>query len=265
MKKGFHLAYVALFMLMFYACSSDNEASKINEAVSNTAADLLKAEESKKATPAATVDTKPAYGIDISKFQGDEIDLLDQQQDSLSFVICKATEGITYTDPSFKNNWKTIPEKGFIRGAYHFYRTVDDPKKQAANFLNAIKDIQANDIPPIVDFEGAGIDPSQSIGTIQDGLKIFLNTIEEKLNRKPMIYTDIPTGNKYLDNPIFGDYALWIALYEDLEQPKLPLAWNDKQWSFWQKESDYAIGKQKNDFDVFNGDLDDLTSFIQTY
>lgn len=43
------------------------------------------------------------YGIDISKYQGDEVAFLDKQKDSLSFIICKATEGITYTPLAWKN------------------------------------------------------------------------------------------------------------------------------------------------------------------
>jgi lysozyme len=59
-------------------------------------------------------------GIDISKFQGNEINQLNKQTDQLTFIICKATEGITYTDPDFKTNWPMIQSKGYVRGAYHF-------------------------------------------------------------------------------------------------------------------------------------------------
>lgn len=59
-----------------------------------------------------------------------------------------------------------IPEPGFIRGGYHFYRSIDDPVKQAANYVNAISDLKPTDIAPIVDFEGGGIDKSQSVDVI---------------------------------------------------------------------------------------------------
>ena len=64
------------------------------------------------------------YGIDISMYQGKEVGEIHKKNDSLGFIICKATEGITYTDPDFSYNWKNIKEKSFIRGAYHFYRSI---------------------------------------------------------------------------------------------------------------------------------------------
>ena len=226
-------------------------------------------EEAPKAGSSSPAPTRnpsdPAYGIDLSKFQGNEIDYLNKQKDNLSFIFCKATEGVTYTDPDFTKNWSTIISKGFIRGAYHFYRTADAPDPQADHYVEAISDLSDTDLPPVVDFEGAGIDQSQSVAKIQKDLLTFLRLIEDKTNRTPMIYTDIPTGNKYLNNPKFAEYALWIALYEDLKQPRLPNAWKGKRWVLWQKASDYKIGNIKNDFDVFNGNIKSLKSFIKNY
>ncbi len=259
MKQVISILFISFSLLTFYSCDSSTKDSKDNKET-NT----------KDTTPEAasqdqTNQSAPIHGIDISQFQGDEIDFLDKQKDNLSFVFCKATEGITYTDPEFHNNWKMIPQKGFIRGAYHFYRTADNPDDQAENFLNAIKDIKATDIPPVVDFEGGGIDKSQSIETIQTGLIQFLNKVEEQLNRKPMIYTDMPTGNKYLNDPRFAKYALWMALYVEGNAPTLPDAWKGQDWTFWQKASDYKIDGKKNDFDEFNGDLNKLVNFISSY
>ena len=127
------LTFVSLFLMgviLYSSCTTDTQSSGA-EQVKTSKVDPAKAA---AAAAAAAIDTLQSlatqagnaaefvYGIDVSDFQGDEVDFLDKQKDSLSFVICKATEGITYTDPEFQNNWKTIPEKGFIRGAYHFYR-----------------------------------------------------------------------------------------------------------------------------------------------
>jgi lysozyme len=208
---------------------------------------------------------KYIYGIDISHYQGDEIDLITRSKnnDSIQFIICKATEGITYTDPDFKNNWNMISENGFIKGAYHFYISRDNPEDQAANFLNAIKDLKKTDITPIVDFEEGSIDTSQSISDIQNNLLRFLSIIETKTNRKPMIYTDDTTGNTYLTLPEFSNYPLWIANYTTLDAPNLPTVWEEKVWDFWQKSDDYDINNIENDFDIFNGNLKDLQTFIK--
>ncbi|MBL4568194.1 MAG: hypothetical protein JKY69_00455 [Flavobacteriaceae bacterium] len=203
------------------------------------------------------------YGIDISHFQNNQIDFINKQKDSLDFIICKATEGVTYTDPDFLHNWKMIKEKSFLRGAYHFYRSEDDPLAQAAHFLNAISDIKSTDIPPIIDFEEGGIDKSKSVDEIQSALKIFLKEIENKSKRKPIIYTDINTGNKYLNKPVFADYPLWIANYNGKKIPDLPNAWKNNGWLIWQRSSDYKIKSTTDDFDIFNGSLKEFQEFIK--
>jgi len=235
---------------------SENNASVKKEAATN-AIDTLN-------TTKAINKASFVYGIDISKYQGDEIDFISKKTDSLNFVICKATEGITYTDPDFTHNWTTIAEKKFIRGAYHFYRCNDDPIAQAKNYLNAIANLQHTDFPPIIDFEEGGIDKSQSVEQIQATLLIFINEIEKELKRKPIIYTDVNTGNEYLNKPAFSNYPLWIANYNNKKQPDLPTTWENTKWVLWQKSASYKIGSTANDFDIFNGNLTALEAFIKT-
>ncbi|MFT7250898.1 MAG: lysozyme, partial [Flavobacterium sp.] len=203
------------------------------------------------------------YGIDISHHQNNDIDSISKSTDSLSFVICKATEGVTYTDPLFLKNWITIKERGFLRGAYHFYHSEDDPLAQATFFLKTIAGIENTDIPPIIDFEEGGIDKSQSVDEIQSSLKIFINEIEKQLKCRPIIYTDFNTGNKYLNNTDFSDYALWIANYNGKKSPDLPDTWKKKGWLIWQRKSTYKLDSQNNDFDVFNGQLLEFKEFIR--
>lgn len=203
------------------------------------------------------------YGIDLSHHQNNEIDSIIKSKDSLDFIICKATEGVTYTDPKFLKNWKMIKEHKFLRGAYHFYRSGDDPLTQATFFLKSISDIKSTDIPPVIDFEEGGIDKSQSVDEIQSSLKIFLNEIKTQSKRKPIIYTDINTGNKYLNNSEFSDYPLWIANYNGKSSPNLPDTWKNKGWVIWQKSSSYKLNSFSNDFDVFNGNLLEFKEFIK--
>lgn len=205
------------------------------------------------------------YGIDISKYQGNELDVLEKKKDSLSFVICKATEGETYTDPDFDENWKAIAQKGFIRGAYHFYRSNDAPEDQVKLFLNAISDLKETDLPPIVDFEEASIDHSQSITKHQSGLISFLQQVESKTKRKPIIYTNLHIGNSYLNDTAFSVYPLWIAYYSHKTKPEMPLAWKDANWLIWQKSGSYKYENFNNDFDVFNGSLRELEEFISNH
>ena len=44
------------------------------------------------------------------------------------FVFIKSTEGDSYSDPTFDDNWLGAKSAGLLRGAYHFFRANIDPK-----------------------------------------------------------------------------------------------------------------------------------------
>lgn len=202
------------------------------------------------------------YGIDISAYQGDEIDLLNNKQDTLSFIICRATLGVTVTDPDFKNNWTLIPQKGFIRGAYHFYECSDDPKQQAQHFLSVIGSLSANDFPPILDFEQAGLAGVTNVQQIQNDLLIFLSEVETTTGRTPVIYVSPDFADIYLNNNAFAKYPLYVADYDGLNQPQIPATWKSAGWKFWQKNDSVKVNGTINDFDEFNGNQQAMQSFI---
>ncbi|WP_075342305.1 glycoside hydrolase family 25 protein [Tenacibaculum agarivorans] len=197
--------------------------------------------------------SKKYYGIDISKWNGNLLN--DKLPDSIQFVICKATEGLDYVDPKFHFNWKQIRKKNLKRGAYHYYLLDDDPKKQAIHFWNQIKDIQPHDFPPVVDIETGGDDGSTSklsdIKRIQTDLFIFLHTLEELSNRKPMIYCTYFFANKNLTSKKFGRYPLWVADYEHTSSPIVPSAWKKTGWTIWQKSPSYTIDSKTIDLDIY--------------
>lgn len=202
------------------------------------------------------------YGIDISKYQGDEIDFLNRKQDTLTFVICKATQGLTISDPDFSNNWKTITAKGFIRGAYHFYQCADDPVKQAQFFVSAVDSFASGAFAPIIDVEEASITSGCSASQVPGNLLKFLKQVQQLTGRQPIIYTDNNTGSTYLTNAAFASYPLFIADYNKTNSPLLPGAWKSKTWHLWQKSQSYKLASTQDDFDVFNGGLQELGVFI---
>lgn len=68
-------------------------------------------------------------------------------------MICKTTEGVTYTASLFLKIWKTIKERDFIIGAYHFYLSKEDLVAQATHFVNTITNLENTDITLIIDSE----------------------------------------------------------------------------------------------------------------
>ncbi|HMK07143.1 MAG TPA: GH25 family lysozyme [Flavobacterium sp.] len=202
------------------------------------------------------------YGIDISAWQGDEADFLNKKKDTLSFVICRATLGITVQDADFKSNWALIKKEGFIRGAYHFYYCSDDPTAQAKNFFSMVDSIAPGDLPPIVDIEDAGLNGVTNVAKIQKDLLTFLGLLESHYGRTPMIYVGPYFGNQYLNDPVFAKYPLWVADYDGESKPQIPTIWNSAGWKFWQRTDNVTVNGNVNDFDVFQGNQQAMQAFL---
>lgn len=216
---------------------------------------------SKKYKKAHSNSSKINYGIDISHYQSDL--LHEGLPDSISFVICKATEGVNYTDSDFKKNWKYLKNKDIKRGAYHFYKSNDSPTKQASHFLETLKSNKylPNDISPILDIERMSLSNNSTIDIdlLNKDILTFLKYIESKTSKIPLIYTNSNFADQYLINDHLTKYPLWIADYNKDSTPKIPQLWKDKGYLIWQKTDTYYIKSKTIDLDEYRGNINDLT------
>lgn len=199
------------------------------------------------------------YGIDISKWNGNEAEDI-KKKDSITFIICKATEGITGVDSELENNWRIIKEKKCLLGTYHFYHIQDDPIIQADHFLKTVEKYGQTDIPMIVDIEQESLPSNKKvdINLLQKNLLIFLNKIEKDHGKTPLLYTDEAFAEQYLNNHAFARYPLWLAEYTNAEKPRIPNTWAESGYKIWQKRDNYFIDTHTTDFDVFYGKITDL-------
>jgi LysM repeat protein len=181
----------------------------------------------------------------------------------------KATEGETFKDASFITNWSGAKSAGLLRGAYHFFRSNLDPKKQATNFINCVKSTNDNgELPPVLDLE---THDGQAKDRIIARAKTWLDAVEAAFGKKPIIYSGMYFLQDYFSVPGGGppswakDYPLWLAQYPntyvDGQQPFLPRGWF--QWTFWQYSDKGRInGINANvDLNAFNGTLEELYIF----
>jgi lysozyme len=200
------------------------------------------------------------YGIDISHWQGDELTTLNLP-DSIQFVICKATEGVTFVDSKLKSNKAYLDNsKKLIAGYYHFYRCNRSAIKQARFFVETAGPFSKKDFPPIIDLEHLpGSQQCRRKADI-DSILVFLEEVERLTKRRPIIYTNRHFGSTLLTDEVFAYYPLWIAHYSK-KKPSLFGHWED--WVMWQKSDKFKIGVIKNDLNVFNGDQRDLKKFIR--
>ncbi|MGA0609100.1 glycoside hydrolase family 25 protein [Caldimonas sp. KR1-144] len=211
---------------------------------------------------AEAADEEPARGIDVSHYQGRiRWDLMPAG--SLHFAFIKATGGTHRVDPEFDNNWHGAREVGITRGAYHFFYAGDDPIAQAEHFARTVISLRPDDLPPVIDVE---ITDGATPEALVDGVLAWLRTVENRLGRRPIVYTYHAFANQYLVDPRLSGYPLWIAAY-DVRQPVLPAAWDDRGWHFWQHTHNGSFSGVNTpvDLNVFNGSLGQLQQFIRDY
>lgn len=188
------------------------------------------------------------HGIDVSR-HNDRINWERVRQVSadgirLQFVFIKATEGATLSDKYFAKNWREAKKSNLRRGAYHFYHPTRDPLKQANNFIRRV-DLSTGDFAPVVDFE---VTNGQSDETIINGLRLWLQTVEEHYQARPIIYTNGNLYRRYIKHNL-DEYPLWIADYSTKHLRSYDA---DKLYLWQHSQSGWVKGiRGQVDFNVF--------------
>lgn len=214
--------------------------------------------ETPKAEPNPIAADKPkiingyVLGVDVSH-HNKNVDCKAIKAAGYSFAYVKATEGKTFVSPKFHENVKKAKAAGLKVGAYHFMRQNIDPVEQAQFFLNKIKD-QDLDMIPVCDWEshdGAG--EAQQYANV----KKFLDYIEQKLGKKPLIYTgkwfidQVEAKDRSITIPSWlAQYPLWISDYGvNRTYPRMPKPWTE--YAIWQfTESGTIPGISPGKFDL---------------
>jgi len=201
-------------------------------------------------------------GIDVSNFQG-TVNWSEVARSGERFTFVLATDGVSFTSPTFSAQYSGAKDAGLFRGAYHFARPDEpDAPMQANRFLDVVR--YSNDgrsLPAVVDMEnnpnGAqcyGLTTSQMISWIRG----FLDTVRERTGRDGIIYTSRSFWQACTDNSTaFTSYPLWLAEY-GVSQPELFGGW--PYYSFWQYTNTGSVpGVNGNvDRDLWNGSVDGL-------
>lgn len=174
----------------------------------------------------------PVLGIDVSHHNG-PVDWAAVAVSPAKFAYLKATDGQTYTDPTFASHWAAIGQTALLRSAYHFARPSPnlDTALAQAEFFAATVDAQAPRVlPPALDVEvDGGCSPSQVVSWV----RMFISHAEQLMRRELMIYTG-QFWRGTLGDPIvpeLGTRMLWIPRYGS-QEPDLPKTW--ARWDIWQ-------------------------------
>lgn len=196
------------------------------------------------------------FGIDLSHYQSREDIIwdslhLDKGKITLDFAIFRATMGNDSKDKNFSFFWQKAQNQQLIRGAYHYYRPDEDPVLQAESYLSVVN-LGKGDFLPILDVEQ--LPKQKTIEQYLQDIQTWLDIVEKKYGKKPIIYTYISFYQDYLHRK-FKKYPLWVANYNNVLTPTQLHSW--QMWQF--TENGITPGsKVKIDLNIFNGDKQKL-------
>ena len=244
---------LAAALLALVACAPERDA---------TLGSLLAAEPggATQAIHEVCPDGATTYGIDVSKWQGN-INWGSVAGDGVEFAIVRVSDGTTYIDEKFDQNWQGARDNGIVRGVYQFFRSDEDPIEQADLLLERMGTLEPGDLPPVADVESTD---GVSNATRATRLQQWLDHVEAAVGRKPLIYTG---GYFWQDNvgADFSEYPLWHAGYTGGTCPStVANQWPD--WTFWQFSSTGSVAGISGNVDEnrFNGSVDALREFANS-
>ncbi|MFE2409979.1 lysozyme [Kitasatospora sp. NPDC059408] len=225
------------------------------------AGSTVAAHEGGDADPAAirSLAVTQTAGMDVSGWQG-SVDWATAAANGATFAYVKATEGTTYRNPSFAQQYNGSYDAGLIRGAYHFALPDRSSGATQADFLVDHGGGWSADgvtLPPALDIEynpyGATC-YGLSQGAMVAWIHSFSDTVLARTGRYPTIYTTTNWWSQCTGNN--GDFGatnpLWIARYAS-SPGTLPNGWGYQ--TIWQYASS---GTFPGDQDLFNGAYDRL-------
>ena len=194
----------------------------------------------------------PVRGVDVSAYQG-KIDWKKLSEQDIQFAYIKATEGSSFVDEYFQENYKNAQETSLKIGAYHFFSFDSEGETQAENFIKNVEKID-NMLPPVIDVEFYGDKKKNPPNKeqVQEQLKILIEKLKEKYEKEPIIYSTNEAYELYIADS-FKNSEIWIR--DIIKSPNLP---DNRKWTFWQYTNRERLegysGKEKFiDINIFNG------------
>lgn len=187
-------------------------------------------------------------GIDISEYQGkilwDSVRTIENNF-PIRFIFVRATVGMDRPDRKFAENWKSLKNTAYLRGAYHYYRPDENSTLQAELFIKNVV-LKKGDFPPVLDIEQ--MPKKQTMAQLKVGIKNWLQLVEKHYGVKPIIYSG-ETYYKHFLKEDFPEYTFWIANYNFFVENLKP------DWRFWQFTEKGSVKGVSGfvDINIFNG------------
>ena len=200
-------------------------------------------------------------GVDVSHYQG-EISWEVLAAEDLDFAYIKATEGSSFVDDRFAQNWEESSKTTLYTGAYHFFSFDSAGATQAAHYIATVGELSGR-LLPVVDVEYYGdkwTNPPEKETVVKE-LQDMLSILEEEYGKKPMLYTTYEVYYKYLAED-FREYPLWIRNVYFSPDVDMRGDWTMWQYSDTETLNGYQGEEKYIDCNVFFGTEEELKQFI---
>jgi GH25 family lysozyme M1 (1,4-beta-N-acetylmuramidase) len=236
--------------------------------------------------PAQALAQRP-LGIDVSSYQGSDINWTNVKSSGVSFAWAKATEGVTISDADFTINAVNAKAAGVYIGAYDFAHPENNtPAAEASHFWSVAGNYIKADglsVQPVLDYETFTASDNIPVGATSyadwanQWCKYIVSTAAAAgVTVRPIIYTSTCEAG-YLDSRD-AQWLPWIANPSGLSaQTGSPWSsttcnsatyeiWGSGVWSVWQYSWTGTVpgiaGTGDMDLDVFNGTSNQMVAVL---
>jgi GH25 family lysozyme M1 (1,4-beta-N-acetylmuramidase) len=199
--------------------------------------------------------TGVVYGMDVSGWQHN-VDWSSAYANGARFAYVKATEGTSYTNPYFTQQYNGSYRVGMIRGSYHFARpNISSAKTQADYFVDhgGGWSRDGKTLPGALDIEWNPYSGGACYGLSRTGMASWIRAFSTEYHARTTRYPVIYTANSWWSQCVgtAGNFSatspLWVAQY-NASAGAMPYPWG--YYTFWQN-ADHGVFP--GDQDRFNG------------
>ncbi len=211
-------------------CSTDDESAEPRAAApSTTATTTIPAV---TATPRSTPEPEPVRGVDLSHHQG-AVDWPRVAGAGMAFAYLKATEGSTYTDPTFASHAAAAADAGLRVGGYHYFNLCAPGAAQGEHFAavldGALGGVPARRrMPPALDLElqGSCDTPPPRADLVRE-VEAFLAVVEPATGQEVVVYAFPEFEARYRMSRAV-DRRQWVRRLGDRPPAR--------EWWLWQQD-----------------------------
>ena len=181
-----------------------------------TVKDKSQAEASASVTLHVVSDGSIAFGIDVSKWNGD-VDWATVKDQGVEFAMIRTGYGTTGSDEQFEKNYSGARNQGIRVGVYHYsYATTEEEARLEAQNVLKILNGRSLELPVAFDIE----DPNAHYPLSKEqATKVAIAFCEEirKAGYTPMVYSMQSFFSTHLDYTKLSSYKIWVARWEAAE------------------------------------------------